>query len=140
MRRETNIFDWVVLNKGNTDMLLRVSIDYLAAYYLYENRKYLMKDPSHKILTNKIHIECSDGTGDINEPEERIKNIKKIGILKYVIDNHDLEISPEVEVSANDNGFIVLGIVYKEDGVEYKKEVPVATLRSVFVRYGYYKR
>ena len=140
MKRETDIFDWVVLNKGNTDMLLRVSIDYLAAYYLYENRKYLMKDSNHKILTDKIHIECSDGTGDINEPEERTKNIEKIGLLKYVIDNHDLEISPEVEVSVTEYGFINLGIVYKEDGVEYKKEVPVKPLRRIFVEYGYYKR
>ncbi len=140
MKLETDIFYWVVLDKGNTDMLLRVSIDYLAAYYLYENRKYLMKDTSHKITTDKIHIECSDGTGDIIEPEERIKNIKKIGLLKYVIDNHELEISPEVEVSVTEYGFINLGIVYKEDGVEYKKEVPVKPLRRIFVDYGYYKR
>ena len=131
MKRETDIEPFIVLTEGvNVYAMLEVTIDYLAAYCLYENRKYLMKNHSHKITTDKIHIRCTYFTG----------NYKVIGRLMYDIDNHELAISPEVEVSVNDHGFIVLGIVYREDGVEYKKEVPVATLRSVFVRYGYYKR
>lgn len=130
MKRETDIESFMLLNEGNVDMMIEVALDYLAAYYLYENRKYLMKDTSHKITTDKIHMRSAYITG----------NCKEIGLLKYIIDNHELEISPEVEVSVNEYGFIVLGIKYKEDGVELREEVPMAKLRHIFVEYGYYER
>lgn len=130
MKRETDIESFMLLNEGNVDMMIEVALDYLAAYYLYENRKYLMKDSNHKILTDKIHIRSAYITG----------NCKEIGLLKYVIDNHELEISPEVEVSVNEYGFIVLGIKYKEDGVELREELPMVKLRHIFVEYGYYER
>ena len=130
MKRETDIESFMLLNEGNVSTMIEVAIDYLAAYHLYENRKYLMKDTSHKITTDKIHIRSVHITG----------NCKEIGPLKYDIDNHELEISPEVEVSVNEYGFIVLGIKYREDGVELREEMPMARLRHVFAEYGYYKR
>lgn len=130
MPRENDIKEYVELDEGRLEHGIYIVIDDVAAYELYQNRKELMKDSNHKILTDKIRIVRTwyDST------------YLKRGSYKVSIDKYELEISPEVEVSVDERGRTIIGIKYKENGKDYKQEVTTMKLRHIFTEYGYYKR
>ena len=130
MPREYDIEEYVELDEGRLEHGIYIVIDDVAAYELYQNRKELMKDTNHKILTDKIRIVRTwyDST------------YLKRGSYKVSIDKYELEISPEVEVSVDERGRTIIGIKYKENGKDYRQEVTTMKLRHIFTEYGYYKR
>lgn len=130
MPRENDIEEYAELDEGRLEHGIYIVIDDVAAYELYQNRKDLMKDPNHKILTDKIRIVRTwyDST------------YLKRGSYKVSIDKYELDISPEVEVSVDERGRTIIGIKYKENGKDYRQEVTTMKLRHIFTEYGYYKR